>query len=288
MDDTVQFETTTLKAGDGGRFNLTRVSAGSPVHAPLVFLPGMFTGRRFWLSDKCVGLAAYLAQAGFPGYIVERRGVGDSPGGDARPGLNEHICHDLPMVQQRVAQEHAQSAFWLGHSFGGLMASRATAEYLNATQVAGLVLFATQFEVGKAPLVFPGSVLTRLLVRVLGHLPARSTGLGPEDEPAAAVIDATRWVGSRWRGHSLQHAIEQITCPVLALSGAADRVDPASGCKRFIGHFASSDKRFVLAGKNTGFPENFNHPGVVISKRAQTTIWPLVKNWLIARQRTTP
>lgn len=275
--------TQALTGADGGACALTTVRAPEvATRAPVVLVPGMFTGRRFWLSDKQVGLAAYLAGRGYPAAIVQRRGLSDSPPSAARAGLAEHVEYDLPAVQAAVADSFDTAAFWIGHSFGGVMAAYASARYLEAERVAGLILFAAQFEVGKTMLDWPGHVVTRGLSRLLGYFPARAAGLGPENEPAAAMLDATRWVASGRRRPHLRHSLARITQPVLAISGAGDHVDPSAGCERFIGHFSSRDRRFVRAGKATGYSTDFDHPGIVISKAAQAEVWPLAGDWLDA------
>jgi len=274
-------ETRTMGAADGGCFALTTVQA--QIHeprAPVILLHGMFTDRRFWLSDKGVGLAAYLAARGHPVFIVQRRGLGDSPATEQRCGLDEQLHHDLPAVQAIVANHVAEPAFWLGHSFGGVTAARAVAQTLDASQVAGLVLIASQFKVGKRALDWPGNMLTRALVRVCGHLPARAVGLGPVNEPAAAAQDACRWVSEGRRQPEIRKSLQKITVPTLAISGVADRVDPTVGCERFVSHFSSADVRFVRAGIEQGFARDYDHAGVVISKPAQAEIWPLIGDWL--------
>ncbi|GAB3671303.1 alpha/beta fold hydrolase [Salinisphaera aquimarina] len=282
-DPALQVATETLDADDGGRVALTRVTvADVAVRAPVVLVPGMFTGRRFWLSDKQVGLAGWLARRGYPAFIVQRRGLSDSPACEARAGLLEHVKFDLPAVQRAVSGAHDQPAFWIGHSFGGVMSALACARYLDRSRIRGLVLFASQFEVGKRMLDWPANVLTRGLARLLGYFPARAAGLGPENEPVAALMDATHWVATGRRDDYLCETLARIDTPVLALSGAADRVDPSSGCERFIGHFKSDDKRFVRAGRASGYSEDFDHPGIVISKTAQAEIWPQVADWLHA------
>ena len=168
-----------VQAADGGCCRITVVEAvGVAQRAPIVMLPGMFTGRRFWLSERGIGLAAFLARRGYPAVIVQRRGLSDSPGCDARAGLEEHLAHDLPAVQATVTQRFGASAFWIGHSFGGVMGARAAATCLDASRIAGLVLFASQYEVGKRMLDWPGQLLTRGLARTLGYFPARAAGLG--------------------------------------------------------------------------------------------------------------
>lgn len=276
--------TDTVAAADGGGCALTRVRAeAAATRAPVVMLPGMFSGRRFWLSDGGVGLAAYLARCGHPVFIVQRRGLSDSPACAGRPGMNEHIAHDLPAVQAAVSAIAAPPAFWVGHSFGGVMAARAAAEHLDAGRIAGLVLFASQFEVGKRMLDWPGCLLTRGVARLRGHFPARAAGLGPENEPVAAIEDATDWVVRGRREPALRAPLARITAPVLAISGAADRVDPSIGCERFIGHFASRDRTFIRAGRGNGYARDYDHPGIVVSRDARREIWPRVADWMAAR-----
>ncbi|WP_216110842.1 alpha/beta fold hydrolase [Aquisalimonas asiatica] len=276
--------THTLTAADGGRFEVTRVAAEAPAHhQPIVYLPGMFSGRRFWLSDRGVGLAAHLAGYGFPGLIVERR-----RGGPGRPGLEDHLQHDLPLVRDWIRSEWNRPAFWIGHSFGGVLASRAAAELLDAGDLAGLVLFAAQFEDGKRMLDWPGNLLLSGFLRIQRRFPAPLLGMGPNDEPRAAMRDAMQLVTRGRREPGLREALARIHAPTLALSGLGDTVDPPTGCEKLIMHFGSADRRFIAAGRATGFREDYTHPGIVVSKAAQAEIWPLVTDWLLARAGAGP
>lgn len=282
MDDTrAGIRTRIAAAADGGRFALTAIEPqGETTRAPVVLLHGMFTDRRFWLSDKGVGMAPYLATRGHPVFIVQRRGISDSPATDRRCGLEEQVRYDLPAVQAIVADQYPAKAFWIGHSFGGVTAARAVAETLDAGQVAGLVLIASQFEQCKRALDWPANLATRALVRLCGHLPARAVGLGPVNEPAAAARDACRWVSQGRRQPAIRQSLQRITVPTLALSGVADTVDPAAGCERLVSHFSSAHVHFVRAGLEQGFARDYDHAGIVISKPAQAEIWPLIGDWL--------
>lgn len=268
-----------LTAADGARFRVTHIRDEHANKPPVVYLPGMFTSRNFWVSPRGIGLAVYLARHGFPGLVVERRRTGCG----GRPGLEDHLTQDLPLVQELVERTWEQPAFWIGHSFGGVLAARATATRLDQSRVLGLVLFAAQFEVGKRGLHPPISWLTSLVSRRLGRFPARRLGLGPQDEPPEAMEDAIRQVTEGRRKPDIRESLHRITVPVLAISGLGDKVDPTEGCERLVGHFASPDKRFIAAGRKTGFLEDYDHPGIVVSKPAQQEIWPLVLDWLIHR-----
>ncbi|MFV8835033.1 alpha/beta fold hydrolase [Aquisalimonas sp.] len=272
-------ETRTLTAADGGCFEVTLVPAASALQRPpIVFLPGMFSGRGFWLSDRGIGLAAHLAGHGFPGLIVQRRRNG--PG---RPGLEEHLQCDLPLVRDWVRSHWGQPAFWIGHSFGGVIASRAAAQLLEPEDLAGLVLFAAQFEDGKRMLDWPGNLLLAGFLRLRRRFPAPLLGMGPNDEPGAAMRDAMALVTRGRREPWLRSTLGRIRAPTLAIAGLGDTVDPPTGCEKLIAHFGSEDRRFIAAGRATGFREDYTHPGVVVSKPAQAEIWPLVTDWLLER-----
>lgn len=271
-----------VTANDGGRFGLTTVEPAGPVRGAAVLVPGMFTGRKFWLSDKGVGLAAYLAEAGIACVIAERRGIGagrDEPG-RGRPGLEEHLHYDLPIAARMAGELYDGPAFWIGHSFGGVLAARAAGSVLDSNAVAGLVLFATQFEVGKTALDWPANLLTRGIAHTLRRFPARWVGLGPEDESVAAMTDGCAIVARGKRQPDLKATLGRVTAPTLAVVGANDTVDPPAGCEQFLGHLASPDKTFLRAGTATGFSTDFHHPGIVISKPAQAEVWPRIEAWL--------
>ena len=273
-------------AADGGHCSLLRVSLpGRDGGVPLVMLPGMFSNRHFWLSPKGVGLAGFLCRAGYEPWLVERRGIGLAAGSPGRRGLQEHIGQDLPQVQAAVHRHNPRPAFWFGHSFGGVMATLAAAQTLDASMVAGLVLFAAQCEVGKNGLTPPYSLFTRGLSRLLGRFPARRLGMGPEDEPPAAIDDACRIVTAAQRDGSMAPRLQPLRCAVLGFGGGADRVDPPEGCERFIGHMSSGDKTWVLLSRAQGYSQDYDHPGIVVSRAAQDEVWLQVQRWLQSRHR---
>jgi len=273
-------------AADGGICSLLRVSLrDNDSGVPLVMLPGLFSNRHFWLSPKGVGLAGFLAQQGYEPWLVERRGIGLSPRSPARAGLFEHIVQDLPRVQQLVQHHNPRPAFWIGHSFGGVMATLAAAETLDPSLVAGLVLFAAQCEVDKGGLTPPYSWFTRGLSQLLGHFPARRLGMGPENEPPAVMADACRIVTEAQRQRTMARRLANLRCPALAFGGGNDRMDPPEGCERFLGHMASTDKTWTLLALSQGYSQDYDHPGIVVSKAAQTEVWPQVLRWLQQRHR---
>lgn len=275
-----------LQAPDGGCIAVTRIApaADTPGRPPVVLVPGMFSNRHFWVSPKGVGLAAALAQAGSAVWLVERRGLGYSPKARrSRAGLNEHLHQDLPLVQAHIHATDPQAAVWGGHSFGGVIATRAAAETLDHAQVAGLLLFAAQVEVDKKLLCWPWNLYIRALARLCGRFPSRRLGLGPEDEPIAAIDDACRWRMNTQRGGDLLAPLANIDCPVLAFAGGADDRDPPAGCERLLTHMSSTDQRYILLSEANGYSRDYDHPGIVVSKSATREVWPQVVDWVSLR-----
>ena len=279
----LQTRTYWLETSDGGCIASTRVAPVSDqaVRPAVVLIPGMFSNRHFWVSPKGVGLAAALAKAGHPVWLIERRELGLSGKSEsARSGLNEHLLYDLPLIQQHIQNIDPGSAVWGGHSFGGVIATRAVAETLDANLIGGLLLFAAQVEVDKKLLCWPWNLYIRGIARLFGRFPSRKIGLGPEDEPIAAIDDACAWRVNTQRGGALLEPLKSIHCPVLAFAGGADDRDPPAGCKKLLTHMASSDKRYILLSESEGYSQDYDHPGIVVSKAAAKEVWPQVVDWL--------
>lgn len=282
--DTLRTREHLLRSADCGVCALVEVGSEA-ADAEVLMIPGMFTARSFWLSPRGVGLAAHLATAGLRCWILERRGIGAARQQQAgvRPGMNQAARHDLPAAFGHIRSRSGRPVFLVAHSFGGILAARALADPLAAGDCAGLVSFATQCETGKSALHPPGSWLTLAISTARGHLPARLAGLGPEDEPRAAVQDAVRWTTSARRGARWLDSLRGLPVPQLALAGGGDTIDPPEGCARFARRLAASDAHFELLARSRGWAEDYDHAGMVVSRNARTEVWPYVTAWLRRR-----
>lgn len=279
-----------LHGADGGHCALVEVPTVDTPVGEVLLVPGMFTARGFWLSPRGIGLAAHLSEAGFRCWILERRGTGAARRQHAsvRTGMSQAIRHDLPAAFAHIRAQSGGAIFIVAHSFGGILAARALAGPIPARECAGLVTFATQCEAGKAPLRPPGSWLTLAIAAMLGHLPARLAGLGPEDEPRAAMQDAVRWTTSARRGAPWLNALRALALPQLALAGAGDTIDPPEGCARFARRLAAQDAHYELLSRDRGWAEDYDHAGMVVSRNARDEVWPYVTDWLRARLPAQP
>ena len=74
--------------------------------------------------------------------------------------------------------------------------------------------------------------------------------------------------------------LAEVQVPVLAVTAAGDHQDPAWACRKLFEQIGSEHKQFVNLGREQGFSDNFGHVEMLVSKAAQTEVWPLVQRWL--------
>lgn len=271
----VRVEVHTLEASDGGRCRLTRM-VSDPGGTPVILLPGMFDTRRIWLSTTGRGLAVSLAEAGFSPWVLERRTAARSGQGDARAGWQEAVDYDLPLAQRVVAQHSPVPAFWVGHSFGGVVLTRALGETLDPQQVAGVVLVASATD---SPLLVSPIVAT--VVKALsarGRFPARRLRLGPIDEPGEAMRDALAWALEQRTG--IDRAPSSLDVPLLALTGTRDLIAPRRRCVDLARTYATDRRLVQPAGRRHGFRRSYGHEGMLLHPAARDDVFPFIIDWL--------
>ena len=283
-----------LKAGNSPdpsvELALTRLGIADQAEvrgAPVILLHGSFSNRRFWFSPKGIGLGATLARAGFDVWIPEMRGHGLSPRNrDYRSNrVADYAGYDLPAIAAFVHEQTGQPAHWLGHSLGGTtLAAALGGRYLDEELIASAAFFGTQVSRTYWPLKIPAVEWGgRLVLKRFAHLSGARLKRGPEDEPIGLAIESMRWFGLFGRFGDKERdwwaGLAEVRVPILAVAGAGDHQDPVWACRKLFEQIGSEHKRFVRLGKEDGF-DNFGHVDMLVSKPAQTQVWPLVQRWL--------
>jgi pimeloyl-ACP methyl ester carboxylesterase len=287
----VAVEVRNIHTDDNVRLAISRIKSrnGQAISVPVILVHGSYSTRRFWVSDKGIGLGVYLADQGFDVWIPELRGHGLSPKGESFSKITaeDQIRYDLPAIQDAVFNTTGTPAFWIGHSFGGLFILAALSmKWLSHDQVSGLITFGSQISLGDRYLKIPPVAWTlSTLLRVMGNFPAPKFGLGPEIESAGTMIETIRWKKFRGKwtnseGGSYWDDLEKIKMPVLTYAAAIDKNDPPAGCRKIHKRLGSIDKMFMVLGKDTGFTKDYDHVGMVVSKEAQEEVWPDLAGWL--------
>jgi pimeloyl-ACP methyl ester carboxylesterase len=289
-----------LKPGNSLDFTVelavTRLGQVASPHkrgVPVILLHGSFSNRRFWYSPKGVGLGAYLARAGFDVWIPEMRGHGLS----ARNQAYRHNCvadyarYDLPAIAAFVREQSGQIPHWIGHSLGGTtLAAALGSHYLGVEQAASVALFGSQITRNFWPLKVPPVQWTgRFLLKRFEHVSGPRFKRGPEDEPMGVILESLRWRGLFGRFGDKKEdwwaGLRDVQVPLLAVTAAGDHQDPPWACRELFEQFGSERKQFLCLGREQGFTENFGHVQMLVSKAAQTQVWPLVQDWLRPQER---
>ncbi|MBM7059375.1 alpha/beta fold hydrolase [Pseudomonas sp. UL073] len=255
---------------------------------PVILLHGSFSNRRFWYSPKGLGLGPYLARAGFDVWIAEMRGHGLSPRNrDYRHNrVADYARYDLPAIAEFVHEQAGQAAHWIGHSLGGIILAAALGgHYLGEERVASAALFGSQISRTYWPLkVPPVEWGGRFLLKRFPALSGPGLKRGPEDEPIGLALETLRWHGLFGRfgepGRDWWAGLASVTVPVLAVAARADHQDPAWACRKLLEQFGSACREFVCLGKKYGFSDDFGHIEMLVSRPAQTDVWPLAEHWL--------
>ena len=282
-----------IKTDDDVELAVTRLTPAAAARTsdaePVVLVHGTFCQRSFWVSSKGIGLAPYLLERGFDVWIPEIRGHGRSPR-DRRFrswSAEDQMRWDLPATQALVAAETGASAHWVGHSWGGVSILGAMAGgWLDAGTIRSAVVLGANITAGDLWLkkTLPRAA-ARVLLALLGGVPARLFGLGPEPESEAYMLDFFNWKGkeARWEttgGRDYWAGIRRIEVPLLAFAAANDKSDPAPGCRELFDAVGSEDKAFVLLGTDAGFSRDYEHVEMIVSKVAADEVWPRIASWL--------
>jgi pimeloyl-ACP methyl ester carboxylesterase len=272
-----------LLTGDGVRIALHRL--GNPRGAPVLLIPGTFSNSTFWLGTRGVGFGRSLADDGYDVRVLDPRGHGESdrPQKHHRWDFDDWAREDIPTALRAIASKGRVAV--IGHSAGGAATLAALAADPDLRSlVAGTVILATPVPWLQGWRRLASRTIRRTAL-MMGGFPARRLGLGPEDELPQVMAQWMTWnLEAHWRGDDGTDyfaGVKQIETPVLTMAGAGDHTfAPPPACRALFEAIGSPDKTYVLCGKATGYSEDFTHPGIVVSRAAQTEVWPRISAWL--------
>ena len=257
---------------------------------PVVLVHGSFTNKSFWLSQKGKGLARYLVEAGYDVWMMEMRGHGHSPHNRNYQSntVEGYAAIDLPAVHEFIHEKTGASPIWVGHSLGGT--AIATALALNSFRRAprAAVLLGTQvvrrlwyLQIPTVPFVL------KLAVSLKKGLDGRAMNMGPEHEPAGVIKEYIRRHSllGRWKApvskQDLYIGWRSASVPLLGVSASHDARDPDKHCQKFY-QLYGGPKQLMTLGKKQGLSRDYGHVDMIVSKDAETEVWPLLSQWLKA------
>ncbi|MGH7534011.1 MAG: alpha/beta fold hydrolase, partial [Gemmatimonadales bacterium] len=264
---------------DGVTLALARYVGTVKRHVPVLLTHGLFSNRQV-----CAPLAQYLAGEGFDCWVLELRGHGASQRPGPRPDPETWGAHDVPTALDTVRTVTGQGTVqFVAHSVGGLAFLMHLARRPEShTRVAGFVMLGCHatgmYSTLRSRLAADA---VRLGMAVLGYAPGPAWRLGPENEPKSVMDVCLRWSRTRrWvgtDGFDYLAALGRLRVPIWCLAGAGDHaIAPAVACRQLYDAIGSPWKRWTLCGRAEGFPEDFTHVRLMVSRAAQRGIWPRI------------
>jgi pimeloyl-ACP methyl ester carboxylesterase len=219
---------------------------------PIVFVHGAFCGG--WAFD------AFRAPFEAAGYETHAPNLAHHERGADLDVLAQTGVRDYADALVRDIRQLRRAPVLVGHSLGGLVSQLVAAR----TPVAGLILLAPSAPWGVLPTTldehgnnFGLSLLGDYWRRTVppGYRIARHSTLDRLDKTLArrtfakfthesgrAVLEAVQW----WLDPTMASAapVYRIDCPILAMAGGQDRVNPASTVRRIVNRFPAHQALF--------------------------------------------
>jgi lysophospholipase len=270
-----------LRATDGTRLFFRRVAPaqGARARARVLVVHGFAEH-----SGRYSHVLRGLAERGHDAWAIDLRGYGRSDGGRGCVKRFDDYLEDLTALVQTATQDRTVPAFLLGHSMGGLVASRFIQE--RPSGIRGLVLSSPFFRV-KMPVPAVKRGAAHILSAVLPRF-TLPTNLDPQHlsrdpevgkaymaDPLVFGTATTRWFTETMAAQARAFAAAPATrTPVLLVHGAADNLVDPEGSREWFEHLGSPDKTLRL------WPE-LRHE--ILNEPEKAEVLALMADWMEKR-----
>ena len=276
--------------------NLTRLQPEIPLGRSVFMLHGLMgKAASFYNAQTQVGLASYLAQAGYDVYLAELRGRGLT-GPELKHlnfSLQDALKVDVPvLIEEFLHQNNNQPSFWLGQGLGSLLLTSYLAENTSLlSQPQGLIHFSpqtlSQAEGFKNKLWFNlvEQKGVNQLAKLLGYVPAVKLKLGQANEHLGFYQEAKSWLAKFWQNTSsntyVKRLQEQSLPPSLYFAQSSKlNLNNATSTRNFMFNLGEHNARLIKLGKKLGNQKNYKNQLLCLDPQAETDFYPLLLNWL--------
>lgn len=287
---------------------------------PVLLVHGLGSNHRNLTLDNQHGVAQYLNEKGFDCWAVDLRGRGASESPSGSWTFDDYAKYDLPAVIDYIIDHtDSEEVHWVGHSMGGMLfyALAGSLDYSN--KIASGTTLASPIDFPKprmmerlgsllhglpiAARLRASGVITRFLVSGFRLFPKeieyflynpdnltentlyKAVTLASAGTSSRVLTQFPKWfVNESWMDESqrvdYRAGISSISVPSLIIAGAADRLSPPQHIKSGYKDLGTTEKRFVIAGKISGYQEDYSHIDLVFGSNARDEIFPLIYDWI--------
>jgi pimeloyl-ACP methyl ester carboxylesterase len=243
----------------------------------------------------------------------------------AEYNADEQALEDLPLAIETVLElSGAEKITWVGHSWGGLLAYLFLAsDHPLKSKVESLVAIASpgsvqhhrvprafvrfgHFSANRkralplvryarlglaiSPMLVVGSRLFYpRLAKMPGPMFRRLLASLAENINSGQIRQMLYWHQKgelvSMSGESYEARFKEIEQPMLLLASPFDYLAPPSSVESVARRVGSKDVTFKVMSKQEGYTADFGHGGLLISEEAPDEVFPVIKDWLVARAK---
>ncbi len=260
-------------------------------------------------SDKriCLGIAHYLAKLGHTCYIMEWRSHGNSPVPKNKFNFETIASYDIDATLHYLFDElKLDNLHCVTHSGGGICLTMFLIQValaqnpLYRKKISSISMFACQaYGAVLNPKSYARILLTKLITRLLGYLPAKRFKLGSINESYHTMSQWYNWnlnqnfkssLAKKDMGYQKMNSTKSfdyrrhmstIKTPIYAISAKGDYfIAPSNGCQLFLNDFNNPANQFREFSLANGDLDDYTHSRIMMSRHAATEIWPTVALWI--------
>lgn len=292
----------------------------NPAGEPVLLVHGLGSNHRNLALDDENGLGQYLTERGYDCWAVDLRGRGASDSPESDWTFDDYVNYDLPAVIDFILETTGRDKLhWIGHSMGGMLYYALCGSTSYGDRIATGVTIASPVDFPRpsmlerlasllhglplAARIRTTGIVSRFLITVMGLLPEgfvhylyNPDNIDPDTLLKAATLASAgtsskvltqfpKWfVENHWMGKNqridYRAGVSSIDVPTLVIAGAVDKLSPPEHIKSGYDDLKAREKRFVLAGKISGYRHDYSHIDLVFGKYAREEIFPLIYDWL--------
>ena len=246
----MQHTSSETSSADGTRLFTRRWAPDRPTVAHVFIVHGVHEH-----SGRYAYAASALMERGVEVHAVDLRGHGQSGGARASVGSFAEYSDDVALALRPIVEAAEVPVFLLGHSMGGLVASRLVVDH-GAMGLAGLVLSSPALAVAAPPALravgafvarwAPRLPVTRLDLSRLSHDPRVARAY--REDPLCTKSGVRAALGHEILtsiAHVRAH-VDAFTLPLYVFHGTDDQLTMPDGSRWIAEHAPSTDKTLKL------------------------------------------
>ncbi len=253
-------------------------------YPPVLLIHGSIENGKIFFSKSGKGLAPFLMKEGFRVYVADLRGRGASRpkvSRNSKASLSNTVSEELPAIIEKVKSHAGSDALHVGaHSWGGVLLLSAYALFEDKLGIKSMIFMGTKRRISILSfeklfkIDFGWTFLGRILSVIYGYLPAKSWGMGSDNEPKKLYMQTDHWVRSKnWidpeTGFNYKQKLQSLELPPIHFyTGKNDRLLGNPVDVRLLAEECGLTHSVTILGKSYGNKVDYDHISILTHPEA--------------------